>query len=155
MPGDYDDLVKIEFRGTGETGEAEVETLWATPLGDDLYRLENSPCFAYGVSLLDTVRARSAANGLPVFEAVVKKSGNRTVRVILDPPAEAGNSSAGMLDELVALGASYEGASRKYMAVNIGPEVDLERVCRFLTEEAVQWEHADPTYEALCAGSAG
>ena len=149
MPGDYDDLVKIEFRVTDETGETDVETLWATPLGNDLYRLENSPWFAYGVSFLDTVRARSAANNLPVFEAVVKKSGNRTVRVILDPPAEAGNSSAEMLDELVALGASYEGLNPKYMAVNIEAHVDFVRICRFLTERKVQWEHADPTYAQI------
>ena len=58
MPGAYGDMTKVAFRITDEEGETDVETLWATPLGNHLYRLENSPWFAYGVSFLDVVRAR-------------------------------------------------------------------------------------------------
>lgn len=150
MRSDSDDMVKVEFRMTDEDGETDVETLWATPMGKDLYRLENSPWFAYGVSFLDIVRAKAADEGFPVFEAVAEKSGNRTVRIILDPPAETGNNSAEILDELVVLGASYEGMNSKYMAVNIEAHVDFGRVCEFLTNRSIQWEHADPTYAQLC-----
>lgn len=36
-------MVKLELLGP----DGEVETPWATPTGPDLYRLENSPFFAY------------------------------------------------------------------------------------------------------------
>ena len=155
MPGEFGDMVKVAFEVGDADAGCEVETLWATPLGGDLYRLQNTPWFAYGVSYLDVVRARAVDDRLPVFEAVVEKSGNRTVRLILDRPAEPGNRSAEILDALAALGAGYEGANHKYLAVNIGPEVDFEHVCRLLSEKAAQWEHADPTYEELYPDSAG
>jgi hypothetical protein len=142
-------LAKIEFRVTDEAGDVDVETLWATPLGGDLYRLENSPWFAYGVSYLDVVRARSDGDGFPVFEEVVEKSGNRTLRIILKPPAEDGNESSKLLDELLSLGASYEGATGSFMAVNVDPGSDFGRICCFLTDHGVEWEHADPTYAEL------
>ncbi|GAB4366118.1 MAG: hypothetical protein Kow00114_23830 [Kiloniellaceae bacterium] len=143
------DMVKIEIRITDAEGDTEVETLWATPMGKDLYRLENSPWFAYGVSYLDIVQARAEGDGFPVFNTVVEKSGNRTVRIILDPPAEEANASAEILDALVTMGATYEGANPSYMAVNIEPHVDFAAICRFLTERSVQWEHADPTYDQM------
>lgn len=142
-------MAKIEFRVVDDKGGVDVETLWATPLGEDLYRLENSPWFAYGVSYQDIVRARVDGESFPVFEEVVEKSGNRTLRIILKPPAEDGNESSMLLDELVSLGTSYEGATGSFMAVNVDPGSDFARVCSLLTERGVEWEHADPTYAEL------
>ena len=148
-----DEMVKIEFRVEDSDGGTDVETLWATPMGNNRYRVENSPWFAYGVSFLDIVRALPAAEGFPVFECVVEKSGNYTVRMILETPAEEGNRSANILSDLVALGASYEGANGKFIALNIESQADFQRVCRFLTDNNLRWEHADPTYEALYPNS--
>lgn len=141
---------KVLFRIPNEDGSAEVETLWATSLGTDKYRLDNSPFWAYGVSWEDVVFAPfSDDEGFPTFQSVVSKSGNRTVRVILDPPIESGNESEKMLQDLVAIGCSYEGMNRKYVSVNIPPNVALESVRVYLIENDVTWEHADPTYESL------
>lgn len=41
---------KVLFRVANEDGSTEVETLWATGLGDDRYKLDNSPFYAYSVS---------------------------------------------------------------------------------------------------------
>jgi hypothetical protein len=38
----HDGMVKVKLFNA----DGDVETLWATPLGDDLYRLENSPWYA-------------------------------------------------------------------------------------------------------------
>src|SRR6476661_1521622 len=66
--------------------DGEFETMWATPVGPDRYRLENSPFYAYGVSWLDVVEALpDEAAGLPVFVRRVERSGHRTVRLILLP----------------------------------------------------------------------
>lgn len=141
---------KVLFRVPNEDGSAEVETLWATDLGSDTYRLDNSPFYAYGVSWEDVVRAPfDSVAGFPVFHSVISKSGNRTVRVIFDPPVAAGNRSEEVLQGLVAIGCSYEGANTIYVSVNIPPGVDLETVRDYLIDSSVQWEHADPTYATL------
>ena len=127
-----------------------VETLWAVPLGQDRFILDNSPFYAYGVSWQDTVLAPvDEQEGMPTFQQVLERSGNRTVRVIFDPPVVPGNGSDEVLQGLVSLGCSYEGANPAYMSVNIPPGVDLQQVCSYLIQQEAQWEHADPTYESL------
>ena len=141
---------KVLFRVIDEDGSANVETLWATHLGANDYKLDNSPFYAYGVSWEDVVLAPfDADEGFPTFERVVAKSGNRTVRVIFRTPFEEGNESDRVLRGLVALGCSYEGANRKYFSVNIPPGVDLNSVRAYLIDQKATWEHADPTYAAL------
>ncbi|MHB1949970.1 MAG: DUF4265 domain-containing protein [Acidiferrobacteraceae bacterium] len=141
---------KVMFRVADGEGGEDVETLWAIPLGGDLYKIDNSPFYAYGVSLGDTVEAPwSEEHGFPVFRRVVEKSGVRTVRVILDSPAENYNESQQLLDEIAALGCGYEGANRSYITIDIPKEVDLWKVRNFLIEKQVKWEHADPKYDEL------
>jgi hypothetical protein len=145
-----DPAAKVLFRVPDDEGGATAETLWAVPLGDDRYKLDNSPFYAYGVSWQDTVFAPiDAQEGLPTFQFVVAKSGNRTIRVIFDPPVSPGNASDQVLQGLVALGCSYEGANPGYISVNIPPDVELQQVRSYLVQQDAQWEHADPTYESL------
>ena len=126
-----------------------VETLWAERVGPDLYRLDNSPFWAYGVSWLDVVEAHPGPDGQLVMSRVVDKAGHRTVRVMFDSDADDSPDSRAILDGVVALGATYEGMNPRYIAIDIPPGVDLMSVARFLTEHAVQWEHADPRYSDL------
>ena len=141
---------KVFFRVPDDQGGAMVETLWAVPLGQDRFILDNSPFYAYGVSWQDTVLAPvDEQEGMPTFQQVLERSGNRTVRVIFDPPVVPGNGSDEVLQGLVSLGCSYEGANPAYMSVNIPPGVDLQQVCSYLIQQEAQWEHADPTYESL------
>ncbi len=129
-----------------------METLWAFDLGAGRYRLDNLPWYAYRVSLGDVIEAASDAEGQLHMVRVVSKSGNRTLRLFFvaadlhtDWPAEIRE----VMDRLVELGCSYEGANRQYQAVNVPPEANLEAVTRFLTDADVRWEYADPTYEDL------
>jgi hypothetical protein len=96
---------KVVFRVTYDDGSAVVETLWATALGNDEYKLDYSPFYAYSVSWEDIVCAPyDPLEERPTFQRVIKKSGNRTVRVKFDRPVEDGNSSEQLLQGLVALG---------------------------------------------------
>ena len=141
---------KVLFRVPNEDGGADVETLWATHLEGDNYRLDNSPFYAFGVSWEDVVSAPfNADEGFPTFERVVSKSGNRTIRVLFKTPIEPGNESDRLVQGLIALGCDYEGATRKYISVNIPPGVVLDVVRNYLIEHNATWEHADPTYETL------
>ena len=146
---------KVLFRVPDEDESAHVETLWATSVGDDIYKLDNSPFFAYGVSWEDVVFAPFyAEEGFPTFERVVSKSGNRTVRVLLETTIETGNESERLMQGLTALGCSYEGANGRYLSVNIPPGVDLDMVRTYLIDRNATWEHADPTYGTLFPESA-
>jgi hypothetical protein len=143
-------MAKVLFRVAEEDGSANVETLWATALGGDEYQLDNSPFYAYSVSWQDVVHAPlDVTEGFPTFQRVLRKSGNRTVRVILEEPANSGNKADEVLQGLVALGCDYEGANRVYISVNIPASVELDRIRSYLVELGVQWEHADPTYDEL------
>ena len=101
---------KVMIRTVDDSGEIDVETLWAIDLGEDVYELADSSFYAYSVLWEDKVYAPyDEDEKFPVLERVVEKSGNRPVRVIFDPPVEGGNDSDIVLQGLVALGCSYEG----------------------------------------------
>jgi hypothetical protein len=137
---------KVLFSITEDDGTASVETLWAFDLGDDRYKLDNSPFYAYGVSWGDTVLApRDGAEGHPTFQSVLVKSGYRTVRVIFDPPVRRGNASDVTLKGLVKLGCEHERANGQYYVLSIPPSVDLDKVVEHLVERKATWEHGDPT----------
>lgn len=129
--------------------DENIETMWADPVGPDLYRLDNSPFWAYGVSWLDVVEARPDEGGQLAFVRVVEKSGHRTVRVIFEPGVDEDPAGQAALDGLTALGCTYEGMNPRYLAIDLPPGVDLMAVAGYLTERGVQWEHADPRYSDL------
>jgi len=150
MESQREPTAKVLFRVPNEEGSAEVETLWAIPLGGDRYELDNSPFYAYSVSWRDVVYAPvDETEGRATFRRVESKSGNRTVRVVFDEPVEPGNEGQLVLDGLVELGCTYEGANRRYISVNVPPGIELAAVRRYLIERDAEWEHADPTYEEL------
>ena len=141
---------KVLFRIPNDDGSSDVETLWATPIGNDKFQIDNSPFYAYSVSWKDIVFAPfNADEELPTFVEVVEKSGHKTVRIIFDPPVEDGNKSDKILEGLVDLGCSYEGANPKYMSIDIPPNIDLSVVREYLITANAQWEHADPRYSEL------
>lgn len=145
---DLEPSAQVLFRVEEEDGSANVETLWAFDLGEDRYRLDNSPFYAYSVSVGDIVYAPvDPDEGRPTYRRVLEKSGNRTVRVILDPPLADGNSSDDVMHDLLDLGCTYEGANPEYLCIVIPADSDFAAVCTLLTSREVQWEHADPEYD--------
>lgn len=137
-------------RVTADDGSVNIETPWATKVGEDLYRIENSPFYAYSMSWLDIVYAPySEEEERPTFQKVVEKSGHRTVRISFDPAVKDGNESMLKLKGLVQMGCSYEGANSSYICVDIPPEIEFEAISEYLKKENLNFEFADPTYEEL------
>ena len=68
--------------------EEYVETLWADPVGPNLYRLDNSPFWAYGVSWKDVVEAHPDPDGMLRMTRVAQKSGHRTLRIVFEDGTE-------------------------------------------------------------------
>jgi hypothetical protein len=148
MSPNANEMTKIRLRGPDG---AEIETLWAVPLGGDLYRLDNSPFFAYGVSWQDVVEARKTKeNDFPEFVRCVTKSGNRTLRVIFNKLRVTDPAAGLVLGRLVVMGCSYEGMQPRLASINVPPAVELASVTKFLAAQSgLQWEYVDPTHEQV------
>lgn len=141
---------QVTFHIANEDGSVDVETLWGYSLGGDRYQIDHSPFYAYSISYDDVVLApKDPANNEPTFAEVVEKSGHRTVRIILEPPLRKGNASDDFINHMIRLGCSYEAANDSFLALDIPPATDFDKVRDALVEADMQWEHADPSYEEL------
>jgi len=139
---------KVLIRSQSFDGEESAETVWADKVGSDLYRIQNLPFFAYGISLHDTVLAPiDPSSGQATFERIVSKSGNRTLRLILRKPITSDSKSRKRLQELVEIGCDYELANSTYAVLNIPAAVDVSCVERLVGKITGQWERADPATE--------
>jgi hypothetical protein len=127
-----------------------TETLWAVSVAPGRFRLDNLPFFAYRVSVGDLVEGTEYAPGMYDFTRVVEASGNRCIRMIL-PEGETSDTTVGkaFLDEILALGCGFEGANRRYFAINIPPAVDLPTVADMMVQAGVTREYVNPTWDDL------
>jgi hypothetical protein len=137
-------MVKIRFRGSDAD---DIETLWAVPVDTNLYRLDNSPFFAYGISWQDVIEARPGKDQFLEYARCVKKSGNRTLRMIFQDYQSDDQPAQEVLAGLRNLGCSYEGMQPRMISINVPAKVNLGAVTDFLNKQfGLQWEYADPTY---------
>lgn len=139
-------IVKVRLHGSQPN---EVETLWARRVDVNQYQLDNSPFYAYGVSWQDVIEAIPGEDQFLEYVRCVRKSGNRTLRVIFEDGIN--NSRAqDTLQTLRRMGVSYEGMQPKMISINVPPRKDLDEITQFLSEEpGLQWEYADPTYDQI------
>ena len=117
--------VHVDLPNNPDTGG---EAMWATPLGNDLYELRNSPFFAYGLNYGDVVRAvPRAPDQKPSVLEVVRRSGHRTVWVTFIDEASA-QARSQRLAELHRWQAFHENANGKYFALDVEPEGSVNDV---------------------------
>jgi hypothetical protein len=133
-----------------ETGAGKVaENLHAIDMGDDLYCLDNSPFYAYGVSFCDIVLAPKV-EGVRKFVRVARYQGHSTYRLRL--PAGLGHESFLKHWAAIAnLGCSFEGFgahARRLYTIDVPPDVDLPAVYRELErgEENGWWNFEEAHY---------
>ncbi|MGH9928178.1 MAG: DUF4265 domain-containing protein [Pyrinomonadaceae bacterium] len=92
------------------------ESMWALPLGGNLYEIRNTPFYAYGINWGDIVRADSNDPKLkPEVREVVAPSGNKTLRVFLNKELGQAEQDA-VLSSLQFLDISWERANDHYVA---------------------------------------
>ncbi len=138
-------FVKVKF-----VDGDNIETLWAVELGNNLFRLDNSPFFAYDVSWQDIVEATEEAENFYEFVRVVEKSGNRTVRIIFENFSGKDEQGKQILSNITNLGCSYEGANPKFISITIPSTANFESVIGYLSEQSdLNCEYADPSYAKL------
>ncbi len=111
----------------------EGESLWAKPVGDDLYEIRNVPFGAYGLNYGDVVRAVSRGPDLkPEVREVVKSSGRRTLRAFFPDLVQEDQTT--YLKELQGLGVEVERDDEKFVAIDIPPEVDYDSIFDYLED---------------------
>lgn len=120
-----------------------AERLWATPVGISLYRLENSPLYAYGVSYWDIVVARQDAEGDLHFSAVHERGGHSTYRVVLEGSASKADFERYWM-RMERLGCTYESSRdpENAFSIDVPPKSDVHAVYALLEkgEREGVWE---------------
>jgi hypothetical protein len=143
------EMVKIFFEPPSDPAEdwhTHVESMFATPVpqvrapGGQVYRLENSPWYAFGVSWQDEVcgerRHEIIGEGSAAFETdtlyftrVWKHAGHSTYTLFLQN--DHTTESPKWLDvwpSLKQLGCTYEGMNSRLLAVDVEPGNDLDKI---------------------------
>jgi hypothetical protein len=147
-----DDLTKIvvDLPDHWATGG---ESMWAAPLGDDLFEVRNVPFYAYGLNFLDIVRAvEPSPSKKPVVSELVKSGGHNTLRVsFTDALPESERPE--LLRRLNDHRAYFEGANSGYFAIDVGPDGDYVAVRSQLDEWAEAGLLQYETCEARVPGS--
>ncbi|WP_299246005.1 DUF4265 domain-containing protein [uncultured Aquimarina sp.] len=129
------------------------ESLWATPLGKDLFRLENVPFYAYGLNFHDIVRATSDSSEYkPEIREVIEYSGHRTFRVFFEKTINKAKQEE-ILDSMESLKVSYERANGIYFSLDLKPESDYQAVFDKLEEYERNYVLGFETCDAKIEGS--
>jgi hypothetical protein len=108
-----------------------TERLWATPLKDGTYRLENTPFFVFGVSFEDIICAENRSDNLE-FVKVAARGGHSTYRIL--PAKNWAQLFVLKWQELASLGCTYEEGSASLLAADVPPTADINVVYRILEE---------------------
>jgi len=125
-------LVKIHLSLYDDIFEIGGESVWAKPLGTDLYEIRSTPWHTCDVNWGDIVKAvPDAADQKPEFLEVVQAGGHRTLHIFFfkQCPAE---ETARVLAELKKWKASYENADGQLYAVDVEPDGDFDGLCEYL-----------------------
>lgn len=128
---DEDNLVKVHF----ELRELEMgvggESLWAAPVGPNLYELRNSPWHVRTVNWLDVVEALpEEEDELPEFVRVHRRSGHRTMHVYMLNDEQTRKDE--ILQRCNELGCTWEGMDSRIYALDFPPEVDIDPAIEYL-----------------------
>lgn len=145
-------LVKVEFPlNSRDWNGLKSESVWAAPIGRGAYSVRNSPFYVYDISAGDVVSAREK-NGVLVFNAVKKRGGHSTYRILLRQHTTIQNAHfREYWLPLQQLGCTYELAKTSWLAVDVPPKADIYAVYSQLEkgETAGVWEFE----EAHCGHS--
>ena len=144
----HDNQIKLKFSmEPDEDGYPpfRVESVWASPLANGTYQIDNIPFFAYDAADGDVVAVK-VIDGELFFDRVVQPSGNSVVRVVVNNEESIPQLRA----QLLALGCDSEWW-RNLVAVNIPSEIPYGPVLRLLEEGQAkdQWGFEEAV---LCHG---
>ena len=113
-------------------GDGGGESMWAREIEGDLFAIKNLPFFAFGLNFDDVIRAPMEGE-LREVRAVIRPSGNRTLRVVFHAYVTA-DAQVSHLDALKELGGSFERATNRMVAIDVPPGAAYEAMIALLTK---------------------
>jgi hypothetical protein len=114
------------------------ESMWARPVGNDLYELENSAFYAYDLNYRDVVCAvADDPRHKPIVRRVERRSGHRTLRVLFLKQVSDPQRTL-LLKGLDRFGVTWEGADGRLFSLDIPAESHYQPVC----DQLWAWEEA-------------
>ena len=138
-------VVKLE-KDEDDYPPVDYEGLWARPLGEGLFQIDNVPFFATGIAYGDIVSAMPEQQELR-FQEVVRPSGHSTLRLIIYDEKEVPSVKA-LLEQL---GCAIEQSHIPgLISVDVPPAVSLAMVRQLLDEGEAQERWG---YEEACLAS--
>lgn len=140
------DRVKVTFQ-ISENGP--VEKMYAKPLGDGRFVLDNSPFYVFDVSYCDEFSATDV-DGELVFSHVTARGGHSTYRIKI-PQGKDHSHFLKYWTELEREGCSYEGSSvnvQRLYTVDIPPGADVNKIYQIMQkyENTGIWEFEEGHY---------
>jgi hypothetical protein len=125
-------LVRVSFPLNDAEQGFETEMLWAEILGENRFRVANSPFFVFGVSAEDVVAATPTAHTLK-FDRILEKSGHSTYRLFLQRGRTIdGDDFKEYWEPIARLGATFENGNNRVLAVDLSPAVLVSEVYKLL-----------------------
>jgi hypothetical protein len=122
-------LVHLEQDEDGYPPTTE-ESLWAIPLEEGLFQVDNTPFFAWDLALGDVVAA-DPKEGVWRFREVVRRSGHATLRLIIYDVAEVPSA----IERFTRLGCLSERSHIPgLIALDVPPSTPWAEVKRLLVE---------------------
>jgi hypothetical protein len=126
------------------------ESMWAKPVGDNLYQLKNIPFFAYGLN--DTVKAIAKHDDLkPEILEIIETSGRQTLRVIFtDNKSKTEHIS--MIESIRTEHIGYEGWDNDQFTFNVKPSGNYDEFFDKLDElelqDVLSFEQTEGSFDA-------
>lgn len=143
-------MAKIRFRlDRDEDGwpPAESEGVWAEPLGNNRYRVDNTPWFIRGTSAEDIVQALPDDDGVLWFSETLVQGGHQTIRIIPREDGPLNGDRQAVLDAFAPLNISGEGLSDqlRIVALDVGPDADVAAVKQLCVDGEAdgRWYHEE------------
>lgn len=123
------------------------ERVWAVPLGDDQYRIDNAPWFVWDVAVGDIVRAISEGpTSHPVYAAMLRPSDHVTIRLVCFRSGPLQGDLARALEPFTRLGVYGEGVKQYGMlSLDIEPSAPMQQLVALLRRGADDgwWEYEE------------
>jgi hypothetical protein len=144
-----DEMVKVVFKLEKDEDDyppADYESVWALPVGEGLFQIDNIPFFATEIAIGDVVSAIHDGGELR-FQKVVQPSGHSTLRLIIYDKSEVPTVRR-LLEER---GCTSEGSHIPgLISVDVPPSVSLAELRAMLDEGEAQERWG---YEEACLAS--
>jgi hypothetical protein len=129
------------------------ESLWARPLGDDAYEIDNIPFCAYALNCGDVVLATPDAPDLkPEVRSVLRRSGNQTMRMSFCDQLSKEEQQP-VIAALESMGTEVERVTAQFVCISVPPTTDLQAVRGYLVAQESAGILEYETCEERVAGS--